>query len=118
MFNHIGSGSLDTFFKGISAVNLITTSPNLKKLFDQYTIGVRGERLGGIERGDSAGYRLSPGATRGWAKLAEFMQRKSDLLGRVALRPMTNSDVYAANTKCIGIYLKKLKEKGERKSGG
>lgn len=111
-FNHAGSGSIGMFFKGIGAVNLISTSPNLKKLFDQYSIGVRGERLGGIERGDSIGYRLSPGANKAGARAAEWLQRQSDHFGRIVLQPLTKSDVYAARTTWLSYYLQSLKEQG------
>jgi hypothetical protein len=110
-FNHIGSGSLTQFFQGVRAVNLMRTSPELKKLFDQYTVGVRGERLGGIERGDAIGYKLS---TTGKAanRAAEWLQSKSDAFSRKVLYPLTSSDTYAARTTWLGYYLQSLKEQG------
>ena len=112
LFNHIGTKSLDSFIKGIGAINLIRTSPNLNKLFDQYTISVRGERLGGIERGDAAGFRLKPGAAKKITRVFEQMGGGAENLSRIALKPLTNSDVYAAKTTWLGYYLQKLKEQG------
>lgn len=112
MFNHLGSGTLPEFFKAVKAVNLAGPSENLKKLFNQYTIGVRGERLGGIERGDSISYRLTPGATQTGAKMAEYLHRKSDQFTKASLKVLTNSDTYAARTTWLSYYLQNLKEQG------
>lgn len=110
--NHVGTGSLDSFMKGIGAINLMGPNSGLKKLFDQYTVGVRGERLGGIERGESLSYRQQPGAKKAMAKLAEKYKGLTDDLSRIVLKPLTNSDVYAARTTWLGYYLQSLKEQG------
>jgi hypothetical protein len=111
LFNHAGTGSLPEFFKAVRSINLISTSPNINKLFDQYTVGVRGARLGGIERGDSVNYKLTP-AGKGANKIAEWLQGKSELFSRTVLKPLTNSDVYAAKTTWLSYYLQSLKEQG------
>jgi hypothetical protein len=112
-FNHIGTGSLPSFFQGLKAVSLSNANnDNLVKLFNQYTVGVRGQRLGGIERGDSVGYKLSPGSSKSAAKLADNLRSKSEQFSKVVLTPLTMSDVYAARTTWMGYYLQSLAEQG------
>lgn len=110
--NHIGTNSIGDFFRGIGAVNLMGPDSGLRKLFDQYSIGVRGERLGGIERGDSISFRLAPGSKQGLARAAEYLHQKSDQFSKIALTPLTNSDTYAARTTWLGYYLQSLREQG------
>lgn len=110
--NHLGGGSLDSFFKGIGSVNLVNPDSGVKKLLDQYTIGVRGERLGGIERGDSSSRKIAPGSAQAAVRVAEKIKMKQDDFTRLVLGPLTKSDVYAARATWIGYYLKSLKEQG------
>jgi hypothetical protein len=110
--NHAGSGSMDSFLRGVRAVSLSGPSQGLKNLFDMYTIGVRGQRLGGMERGDSISFKLDLGAKQGAAKGAEWLRDKSEYFSRKAMWTLTNSDVYAARTTWLGYYLQSLKEQG------
>lgn len=111
IFDHLGSNSIRSFLEGITAVNLWRPSSGLKSLFDQYTIGIRGERLGGIDRGE----RLSlnqPQSYKALIRLLEKNKIKIDDNVRKTLKNLTKSDTYAARTTWLGYYLQSLKNQG------
>lgn len=112
LFNHVGTGSVGSLMQSLGAINLVNPNPNLKRLFDQYTIGVRGERLGGIERGEAQSRKISGQSRKLATRLAEKIKMKQEDLSRIFLQPLTKSDVYAARATWLSYYLQSLKEQG------
>lgn len=111
-FNHLGSGSIPTFFKAVGSRNLFGTSEGLRKLFDNYTIGVRGSRLGGVERGETASAKLEPSSRQKAVRVAEWLSNRSRHFSGIVMGPLTKSDVYAAQVSWLSYYLHSLKEQG------
>jgi hypothetical protein len=111
-FNHAGTGSLNQFVQGLRTINMKEPSPGLKKLWNQYTIGVRGQRLGGIEKGETVHLRLDPGAKKMYAKWAQWLNDKSHWFQGAVMSPLTKSDIYVARATWNSYYLQSLKEQG------
>lgn len=107
LFNHLGTGSLDSYLQGIRSINLAKPSQGLEELWAQYPIGARGLHLGGTDRGEIFSSKLNKADT-----FNKVEERVTDMLKRKALFTLTRADAYAARTTWNGYYLQSLKEQG------
>lgn len=110
--NHLGTGSIDHFIKGATSVNLYQPSAEMKALWDQYPIGVRGKRLGGTDRGEAIAREFASQAGKSIVKGFEKANKKMGKFSEVALKGLVGTDVFAARSTWNGYYLQKLAEQG------
>jgi len=110
-FNHAGTNSFTNFLQGLST----RITPNVERLFQNSQIGVRGERLGGIDRGNAEFYRLAAGGKEGLKSISRIVESTFDALDnttRTSLAALTKFDTIAARKVWLGYYLQSLKEQG------
>jgi hypothetical protein len=81
-------------------------------LFNMYTIGQRGRRMGGAERGEAIKYKIQS-AYRG--KALKFINKIHNLTEKgshIFMYSLTKGDVSVAKRSWAAYYLKALKDKG------
>ncbi len=102
MFNLGGDGGL--FFSRIpEAAN---------KLFDMYTIGQRGKRLGGAERGESTRYKIQSKYRNRLLKGVGALHKMTDKGSSIFMASLTKGDVSVAQRSWAAYYLQSLKKAG------
>lgn len=115
--NLVTSGNPGAFVRGVTAVNLFGNNSNLNALFDQYSIGVRENRLGGVERGESLSREItgSTGKSKSVRRTINAVQKLNNHQNKLldlSMKALTKSDAYAARVSWLGYYLKSLDDQG------
>ncbi len=82
------------------------------RLFDQYTIGNRGKRLGGAERGESRNHHLQSAYASNWLKAAGAVRGFSEKGAHAFLYSLRKGDVDVAKRSWAAYYLQSLKDSG------
>lgn len=82
------------------------------KLFNMYTIGQRGRRMGGAERGEAIKHKVQS-SYRYWAlKTLSGIHKFSEKGSHIFLSALTKGDVSVAQRSWAAYYLKALRDKG------
>lgn len=82
------------------------------KLFKMYTIGQRGRRMGGSERGDNTRHRIQARYRTPIFKLFSGMHKMSEKGAQVFMYSLTKGDVSVAQRSWVAYYLQHLKNNG------
>src|SRR5690606_35061783 len=81
-------------------------------LLEMYTIGQRGKRLGGVERGESTRYKIQSKYRSKILKAVGKVHKLSDKMASVLMASLQKGDVSVAERSWIAYYLKSLKDQG------
>lgn len=82
------------------------------KLFEMYTIGQRGKRLGGAERGESTQYKIQSQYRNAFLKGINSIHKLTEKGSHIFMLSLTKGDVSVAKRSWTAYYLKSLKEAG------
>lgn len=82
------------------------------KLFNLYTIGQRGRRLGGAERGESIKYKIQSQYRNKLLKATSKFHRLTEKGSSIFMYSLTQGDVSVAKRSWAAYYLKYLKDNG------
>lgn len=82
------------------------------KLFNLYTIGQRGRRLGGAERGESIKYKIQSAYRNKILKATSKFHRLTEKGSSIFMYSLTQGDVSVAKRSWAAYYLKYLKDNG------
>src|SRR5690606_38845754 len=81
-------------------------------LLEMYTIGQRGKRLGGVERGESTRYKIQSKYRSKILKAVGRVHKLSDKMASVMMVSLQKGDVSVAERSWVAYYLKSLKDQG------
>src|SRR5690606_40187839 len=81
-------------------------------LWEMCTIGQRGKRLGGVERGESTRYKIQSKYRSKILKAVGKVHKLSDKMASVMMVSLQKGDVSVAERSWVAYYLKSLKEIG------
>lgn len=118
-------GSFDQFAKqsipvAVNTIINLGTDANLfwghvpKDLIAMYTIGQRGKRLGGVERGESTRYKIQSQYRNKALKAARGLHGWSDKWAGIFMKSLTSGDVSVAERSWAAYYKQYLKTAGIR----
>lgn len=97
---------------GDSGLFFARISKEADKLFNMYTIGQRGRRLGGAERGESTQYKVQSQYRNKFLKAVNSVHKLTEKGSHIFMFSLTKGDVSVAKRSWAAYYLKYLKDNG------